>query len=259
MSWIGYCATTGIPAVDYAVMDAIHVPRGRDRWFTEQVIRLPAGHWCYTAPDYAPPVADPPAIARGYITFGSFNNPIKLNDDVLAIWAETLATVPDSRLLLIWPSYGDATQRNRILAELRFCSVDPDRVEFRPGLKHRDLLAAYGDVDVALDPFPFSGGITSCELLWMGVPVVTWPQSRPVSRQTMAHLRAIGRNEWIAQDAEDYIRICAGVAADVPRLQAMRRSQRDIMKASSLCDADRFARDFQTALRRAWQDWCARQ
>lgn len=118
------------------------------------------------------------------------------------------------------------------------------------------MLAAYGDVDIALDPFPFSSGVTTCELLWMGLPVVTWPQSRPVSRQSLAQLQAIGREEWVARDAEDYIRIAAELAVDVEALTRMRREQRERMRASSLCDATAFANELREVFRRMWKDWC---
>jgi predicted O-linked N-acetylglucosamine transferase (SPINDLY family) len=255
-TWIGYCGTTGVPAIDYILMDKVHVPRGSERWFTERVVRLPGGHWCYSPPADAPEVVPPPCLDAGHVTFGSFNSPIKINDDVLAVWAEVLAVVPKARLLLCWPSYQDPLQRGRILDELRHCGVDPGQVELIPGLPHKALLEAYGRIDVALDTFPFSGGITSCEALWMGVPLVTWPENRPVSRQTLGQLRAIGRTEWVAGDAEDYIRKAVELAGDPARLAALRREQRSRMAASRLCDARAFAGELQTALRTIWRDWC---
>ena len=118
------------------------------------------------------------------------------------------------------------------------------------------MLAEYDDVDIALDPFPYSGGITSLEALWQGLPVVTLPSARPVSRQTLGFLRNLGRTEWVASDPEDYVRISVGLASDPQALAAIRRAQRARMAASPLCDAPRFARRFEAALRAIWRDWC---
>jgi protein O-GlcNAc transferase len=255
--WAGYCHS--VPSMDYSLWDPIQVPEGEERWFAEPVIRLPDLRWCYGPPDYAPKVTEPPALHCGYITFGSFNNLAKVNAEVLALWVRVLQEVPESRLLLNWPTLEDAQEAKRWSDLCAARGVPAGRVELRRGApSHAGVLAEYADVDIALDPFPFSGCLTTCEALWMGVPVVTLPRTRPVSRQSQAFLTALGRTEWIAQDQDDYVRIAADLASDPVRLAALRRHQRARMASSPVCDGQRFARHFQATLRSIWQAWCAR-
>jgi protein O-GlcNAc transferase len=255
--WAGYCHS--VPSMDYSFWDPIQVPEGDDRWFVEPVIRLPDLRWCYAPPGYAPEADEPPAKHRGYITFGSFNNLAKLNEGVIDLWARVLQEVPGSRLLLSWPTLVDAPERERLGSFFTARGIPAERFELRRGAPgHAGVLGEYGDVDIALDPFPFSGCLTTCEALWMGVPVVTLPCTRPVSRQSQAFLTALGRTEWVAQDHDDYVHIATDLASDLPRLAEFRRDQRARMAASPVCDSPRFARHFEAALRSIWQSWCAR-
>jgi predicted O-linked N-acetylglucosamine transferase (SPINDLY family) len=255
--WAGYCHS--VPSMDYSLWDRIQVPDGDERWFVESVIRLPDLRWCYEPPGYAPEVTEPPSLRRGHITFGSFNNLAKVNAGVIDLWARVLQEVPDSRLLLSWPTLGDAHEAQRLTDSFAASGIFSGRLELRRGAPdHAGVLAEYGDVDIALDPFPFCGCLTTCEALWMGVPAVTLPRTRPVSRQTQALLTALGRPEWVAKDPDDYVRIAAGLASDPARLATLRREQRARMAASPLCDGQRFARHFQAALRSIWQAWCGR-
>ncbi len=178
-SWIGYFTTTGVSTIDYALMDAGSVPPDAERWFTEEVVRLPGCRFCYTPPDYAPAVAPPPMLTRGHVTFGSINNLTKITDEVIALWSAVVRAVPDSRLIMKWKSLADEAERQRFIRAFAAHGVDPARLELRPGSPHRESLAQYGDFDIALDPFPFCGGMTSCEALWMGVPIVTLAGLRP--------------------------------------------------------------------------------
>jgi predicted O-linked N-acetylglucosamine transferase (SPINDLY family) len=253
--WAGSPHT--IPAVDYSLWDWAHVPEGDERWFVETVVRLPHARVCYTAPPYTPEVADPPLLANGHITFGSFNNLAKLNPGVVGLWTRVLETVPGSRLMLNWPTLADPRERQRIADLFAAHGIEPGRLELTPGEDtHAGVLGQYGQLDIALDPFPFSGCTTTLEALWMGVPVVTLPGTRPVSRQSQAFLTALGRTEWIARDVEDYVRIVADLAADPQRLTALRREQRALVAASPVGDARRFAQDLEAALRSIWHRWC---
>lgn len=254
--WAGYCHT--IPSMDYSLWDPIQVPEGEERWFIEPIVRLPDVRWCYAPPEYAPEVATPPVLERGYITFGSFNNLTKVNSQVLELWARVLKNVPHSRLLLNWRTLADSDECKRFRSSFAAHGIAGSRIELRRGAcSHGGVLAEYADVDVALDPFPFSGCLTTCEALWMGLPVITMPITRPVSRQTQALLHAIGRTEWVAKETNDYVRIATDLACDVNRLAYIRRHQRGRMGASPLCDGPRFARNFEAALRRMWHRWCA--
>lgn len=250
ISWLGYFATTGVPAMDYVLMDSWHVPDGAEAFFSEKILRLPHARLCYEPVPFAPvEAASPPCVQRGYITFGSFNNTSKLNDQVIATWAAVLRGVPGSRLILKWRTFADAALRERITKAFGDLGVEPWRLELRGQSFHVDVLRQYGDVDIALDPFPFTGGHTSCEALWMGLPVVTLEGTRPVARQTLCFIHALQQPQWaldwIATDTEDYVRKACALAADVSRLREVRRTLRGIMRASPLMDAGRFAADFQ--------------
>lgn len=253
--WLGYAFTTGLPAMDYALWDRTCVPEGEERWFSETVIRLPV-RWCYAPPTYAPAVQILPA--RRAVTFGSFNNLTKLSADTVATWSAILAAVPGARLALSWMSLADAEECERVRALFAEHGVAPDRLNLIGGApSHAGVLALYHDVDIALDPFPYSGGLTTLEALWMGVPVITLPGSRPVSRQSASLLAALGRDEWIARDRAHYIGLAVALAADPAARAALRQDQRRRMASSPLCDAPRFARAFAAALREMWRTWLA--
>lgn len=256
-SWIGYFNTTGLPAIDYLLTDTANVPPGAERWFTEEVVHLREGRFCYAPPDDAPAVAPPPLVARGQATFGSFNNLSKLSPDVIELWAQVVLAVPDARLMLKWRSLADRGERERLLARFDAAGLPPARIELRPFSPHAAMLAEYAEVDVALDPFPFTGGLTSCEALWMGVPLVTLPGSRAVSRQGLGLLTQIGLETLAARDPADYVAIAAGLARDPGRLAELRAGMRARMTGSSLCDATRFTRGLEAAYRDLWRRWCA--
>lgn len=224
------------------LLDEWHAPAGMEQLFVEQIVRLPQGRFCYT-PLFAPEqVAPAPCLSKGYITFGSFNNTSKYNDGVYDLWAQLLASVPDSRLVLKWRTFQDPAMCSTVREQFAKRGIDPQRTELRGASFHGALVEEYADIDIALDPFPFTGGMTSCEALWMGVPVVTWPQSRMVSRQTLAIVSCIGLPQLAAQGAEQYLQIAAGLAGDFAALQGLRAGMRDRMRASPLCDVPAFTR-----------------
>lgn len=250
VSWLGYFATTGLGCMDAVLLDDWHAPPGTEAQFVEPFLRLPPGRLCYQPVPFAPAeVAPPPCLAGGCVTFGSFNNTAKLNPAVMALWARVLAAVPGSRLMLKWRTFNDSALRQKTQADFAAHGIAPNRVLLSGPSFHVDLLRDYAGIDIALDPFPFTGGLTSCEALWMGVPLVTWPQSRVVSRQGVALLSAIGVPEWAAADADGYVRIAAGLAADPARLAVLRQALRGRMLASPLMDVAGFV----SALRSAFQ------
>jgi protein O-GlcNAc transferase len=256
-SWLGYPGTTGLSSIDYLLMDAAAVPPGAERWCSEAVVRLPHGRFCYAPPVYAPAVADAVTLNDAPLTFGSFNNRAKIGPDVVALWVAVLEAVPGSRLTLKWRSLADPTTRDRLSGAFAAAGLAPERLELRGSSPHARMLAEYGEIDIALDPFPFSGGLTSCEALWMGVPVVTLPGERPASRQTLGFLEAIGLGELAARSEADYVRIAAALAADTDRRSRLRRTLRPRMTASSLCDGRLFTSALEAALRQIWRRWCA--
>jgi predicted O-linked N-acetylglucosamine transferase (SPINDLY family) len=197
-----------------------------------------------------------PARARGHVTFGSFNNLTKVTPAEIELWAAVLRAVPGSRLILKWRSLADAAECERLRQAFAAHAIAPERLELRGRTPHDAMLGEYGDVDIALDPFPFCGGLTSCEALWMGVPIVTLPGTRPVSRQTLGFLSQLGLSELAAPNAERYVEIAAELAGDLDRLAALRAGLRARMSGSSLCDGARFARGLEAAYRAMWQRWC---
>jgi predicted O-linked N-acetylglucosamine transferase (SPINDLY family) len=236
--------------MDAVLMDGWHVPAGLEAQFTEPVVRLPKGRFCYRPVPWAPgAVSGLPAARHGYITFGCFNNTAKLNAGVFDVWARVLAAVPGARLVLKWRTLVDDDLCESVRAAFAVRGIEPERLDLRPASPHADALGQYADIDIALDPFPFTGGLTSCEALWMGVPVVTWPQSRAVSRQTFALLSAIGLAELAADSADDYVRIAQSLASNPARLAALRSGLRARMQSSPLMDVVGFTRQLESTLR----------
>ena len=249
VSWLGYFATTGLPYIDAVLLDEWHAPEGTGAQFVEPVLRLSPDRICYHPVPWAPAlVLAPPFECNHYITFGCFNNTSKLNTQVFDVWARVLSAVPSAHLILKWRTFNDEVFRGQVTNEFVRRGIAPERIELRGPSFHADLLKEYADLDIAFDPFPFTGGLTSCEALWMGVPVVTWPQSRVVSRQTHAFLHQIGLPELSAQDADDYVRIAVELANDRERLADLRGTMRDRMQASSLMDVEGFTRQLEDTL-----------
>ncbi len=256
-TWLGFWGTTGLSTIDYILSDAATIPPGEERFYSEQVLRLPNGRFCYDPPDYAPPPASPPALRGRAITFGSFNNLTKIGPEVVRLWAEILRAVPGSRLLLKWKTLADAGVRRRLTEAFAADGIGPERLELRGASPHAAMLAEYGEIDVALDPFPFSGALTSCEALWMGVPVVTLPGAAAASRQTQGILQVLGLTEWIAASPADNVRIAATLASDLPRLAELRPALRKRIASSPLCDGPAFTAGLERAYRQMWRQWCA--
>jgi len=256
LSWLGYPGTTGLAAIDHLIADCAQIPPGDECWYVERVERLDPGYVCYAPPEDAPAVAPLPAAARGHVTFGSLNNPAKLNPAVLRLWARVLRAVPGARLLLAWPSLADPEVRSRLEALAAAAGLAPARLDLRPGGGPREFLALYGEIDVALDPFPYSGGLTTLEALWMGVPVVTWPGDRFAGRHAASHLGQAGFADWICPGPAAYVARAAEAAADLERLAALRAALRRRLAASPLLDGAGFARRLEALYRSLWRRRC---
>ncbi|MFD2112986.1 tetratricopeptide repeat protein [Thiorhodococcus fuscus] len=261
VTWIGYPNTTGLSAMDYRLVDAITDPPGEaDDLHTERLIRLPDGFLCYRPVDLErpPPVAPPPCLEVDRITFGSFNNLAKLTAPTLALWVGVLRAVPGSRLRLKSSFSADLSVWERVIAYFERHDIAPERLEILPRTaSQRDHLDLYQGVDIALDTFPYHGTTTTCEALFMGVPVVTLLGDRHASRVGGSLLTQVGLPKLIAKSEDDYVRIAVDLAADRERLGALRAGLRTRLEQSPLRDEVGFTRTLERALRRMWQIWCA--
>jgi protein O-GlcNAc transferase len=244
ITWLGYEGTTGLAAMDHLLTDHYVVPDRLREFHREHVLRLPEGYLCYDPPAAAPPVGKPPSVERGYATFGSFNNLAKINPQVVTVWAEILRRDSAARLVLKYSGLGDAAVRQRYLDLFAAEGISPARLDLLPSSSYTDYLAAYQQVDVALDPFPFSGSVTTCDALWMGVPVVTVPGETFASRHSLSHLSNAGLSDLAAHDLDQYLDLALALASDRHRLSALRAGLRAQMSASPLCDGKRFAGNF---------------
>lgn len=257
-SWLGYWNTTGMPEMDYLLTCAEEVPPERDRFFTERVVRLPLGRFCYAIPPFAPVVAPPPSETSARLRFGCFVNR-DLHTEQLAGFAGILKALPEAELVLRSARYADEAIRGRVLAELSALGV-PDagaRVAFHGRIPLSELLTAYAEIDVALDTFPFSGLMTNLEALTMGVPVVTLAGARIESRQTLAMLHRLGLPELVATTRADYVGIAVALARDPVRLRYLRDSLRPLVTAR-LCRSEAFCRSLEEVYRGMWSEACDR-
>ncbi len=242
IAWCGYVATTGLKAMDAIIADRFHIPEGEEEFYVERVIRLPHSWLAWTPPKDAPLPAPPPSSTRRAVTLGSFNNPAKYSNGLLRLWGSILNRLPEARLLLKASLFSDATLRDDLRSRFQSAGGDAARLVIEAGSPHRELLEAYGNIDVALDTFPYSGGVTTLEALWMGVPVVTKPGDSFASRHTTSFLTTSGFPELIAKDEADYADKVAALAGDAARLAEYRHSLRPALAASPLCDGTGFAR-----------------
>jgi predicted O-linked N-acetylglucosamine transferase (SPINDLY family) len=253
VTWLGYVGTTGLAAMDGLIADRFHVREGEEHWYTESILRMPHGYICYGPPPNAPAVGPLPARANGHVTFGCFNNPAKYAVPTLDAWAEILRRVPTARLLL---KYGGLTQpdsAHRFRNEFAKRGVAESRISFEGWSENLQSMARYNAIDLALDTQPYSGGLTTCEALWMGVPVITCPGAGFASRHSTSHLTNAGYSQFVARDMADYVALAVEWAGRLDHLAAVRAEMRDRISRSPLCDGPQFARDFLTLLRAAWE------
>jgi predicted O-linked N-acetylglucosamine transferase (SPINDLY family) len=251
----GYPNTTGLPTMDYRITDALADPPGATaHWHTEELLRLPEIAWCYEPGD-SPEVGPLPALQAGHVTFGSLNNPPKVTPEVVAVWARVLRAVPGSRLLLLASAAGQAN--NQVREAFAANGIAPDRLEFL-GRQARDgYLRAYHRIDLALDPFPYNGGVTTCDALWMGVPVVALAGNAYVSRQGVSLLSCVGLGAWVAATPAEYVAQAVRRATDPEALAQVRQGLRQRVRESPVGDGARYTRHLEAALLAAWARWCA--
>ncbi|EUJ09242.1 putative O-linked N-acetylglucosamine transferase, SPINDLY family [Methylophilaceae bacterium 11] len=252
-SWLGYWATTGIQAMDYVLVDAVGVPTEHQAQFTETIQYLPDTRMCFTAPEQAPEVAALPALHNGYITFGCFQNMTKVSDDVLKVWAEIMQALPTAKLRWQSKSFADAHIVAAVHKRLQQCGIAPARVTLLGKVSRQEYLAGYADVDMVLDSFPFTGGTTTCEALWMGVPTLTLAGSTLIARQGASMMSAAGLVDWVVNTPAQYVQQALHLAKDISKLTQLRAGLRAQVQHSPLMDGQRFAHQMETVLRGMWE------
>ncbi len=256
ISWMGYVGTTGLAAMDYVLADRFQAPPNAELHYRERILRMPDGYICYDPPALALDVGALPAAKRGFVTFGSFNNLAKIGPHVLKVWATILSEEPSARLLLKFRGLDDPVNQRRYREMFRDCGGDEERLDLEGGAPRQEFLQAYNRMDIALDPFPYSGGLTTCEALWMGVPVITCAGETFASRHALSHLSNVGLEELVADNWQDYVTRALNVARDLPRLSRLRAELRGRLVRSPLCDGPRFAGHLQKMVRDCWRTWC---
>jgi predicted O-linked N-acetylglucosamine transferase (SPINDLY family) len=255
VTYLAYPGTTGLETMDYRLTDSfLDPPDQDDRFYSEKSVRLPRTFWCYVPPAHAPAVNPLPAAAAGRITFGCLNLYCKVTSAMLALWATILRETPASRLMV--HSYC-GRHRGRALGVLAAEGIERERLQFVDRVSPADYFKLYHQIDIALDTHPYPGGTTTCDALWMGVPVVTLAGTTALSRGGLSILSNVGMPELAARDPQQYVRIAVDLAADLPRLASLRATLRDRMAGSPLMDATAFARHVEAAYRRMWFDWSA--
>lgn len=258
VSWLGYFGTTGLPFIDAVIADPHCVPGDETRFFTEDVLFMPHSRLCLTPPANAPDVVpEPPMAALPWITFGCFQNASKINDRVLALWKRVLDAVPASLLRLQNGRFEEEQQVLRMRERLQAAGIDLRRVFMAGNLPREHYLGQYAEVDVLLDTFPYPGGTTTAEAIWMGVPTLTLATPGMLGRQGQAMLENVGLGDWVAHSEDEYVAKAAALAADRPTavatLRALRKNLRETARKSPLFDAETFAADLERLLR----DFCA--
>jgi protein O-GlcNAc transferase len=257
VTWCGYAATTGLAAIDYRLTDALADPIGQtEHLHTEELVRLPVPFICYRAPDDAPEVSALPALANGAITFGCFNFLAKVTPRMIAAWSALLGEAPGAKLVLKSVPLGDESTRRLVWGRFGAHGIDAARVELIGPVGHREHLEAYHRIDIALDTFPYHGTTTTCEALWMGVPVVVLAGKTHASRVGVSLMTSVGLEDWVTGSIEDYVERAAEMARRPDRLAELRSGLRSRMARSPLTDAAAFASHLEEAYRRMWRRWC---
>jgi predicted O-linked N-acetylglucosamine transferase (SPINDLY family) len=258
VSWIGYPVTTGLATIDYKIVDNYTDPPGMtEQFYTEQLIRMPESFLCYLPYEDSPDISTLPALSSGCITFGSFNNFAKVSQEVIDSWAQILKTSPYSRLLMKSKSFADKETCEYITDIFIQRDVEASRIElhfFEPSIKGH--LSFYNRVDIGLDTFPYSGTTTTCESLWMGVPVVTLAGNTHVSRVGASLLSNVGLPEFIAKTSDEYVATAVNLANDLEKLQLLRHNLRAKMSHSPLMDSEKFITHLEGCYRSMWEQWC---
>jgi predicted O-linked N-acetylglucosamine transferase (SPINDLY family) len=262
IGWFNSYATSGLDCFDYLIGDEHVIPPAEEPYYVERIVRVPSSYLTFEVDHPAPDVAMAPILAAGRMTIGCLASQYKITDQVVRTWAEILRRCPETRLLIRNATLGPAETRDHLAGRFAGCGIGRDRLLLEGPAGHFDFLGTYDRVDFAVDPFPYSGGTTTMEALWQGVPVVTFDGDRWASRTSVSLLRAAGLGEFVAGSLQEYVELCVRLssAADTPdRLQAFRAGIRERLRASPVCDAATFARNMEALYLRLWEETLGRR
>ncbi len=253
IKWVGgLFNTTGLESMDYLLTDHFESPKGEEPFYTEKLVRMPDDYVCYEPPTYDIKVAELPALYNGFVTFGCFNNPSKLNEQLIEQWAQILHSVEGSKLFLKSKQYDTPDFVKQVVDLFVKNGIEKSRLIFEGYAMHEDLLASYNQVDIALDPWPYSGGLTTCEALWMGVPVITCAGPTFAGRHSVTHLSNTGNSNWVTYNWDAYKAKAFELASNIETLKTTRAGLRDQLLNSPLCDGARFGAHLSAAFREMW-------
>jgi predicted O-linked N-acetylglucosamine transferase (SPINDLY family) len=256
VTYIGYQNTTGMSAMDYRLTDERSDPSGlTDSFYSEQLVRLPRSFFCYRPPDVAPAITPLPAQETGHVTFGAFNSLAKTTPQAITAWLQVLARVPGSRLLILAPRGGHLERIVRASAGQQ--DIDPKRIELCDRRPLHEYLQLLQQADIGLDPFPFNGHTTTCDSIWMGVPVVMLEGNTYASRFGGSVLANVGLEHLITRSVRQYVDAAENLAGDLIALAKLRGELRGRMSNSPLLDFPGFTRNVEQAYRQMWRAWCA--
>ncbi len=261
VTYLAYPNTTGLSTMDYRLTDAWADPLGTtEHLHTEELIRLPHGFLCYQPPSNTPPVSELPLLQKGYVTFGCFNNLAKVNLELVGYWCQILDSLPTAKMIIKSKPLADERTRDYLRGLFEQHGINPSRLEFYGNINpYNEHLALYHHIDIALDTFPYHGTTTTCEALWMGIPVITLGGKSHVSRVGVSLLSSVGLQDLIADSPSDYIHKAISLAQNISQLQQLRSNLRGMMQSSTLTNGSLFTKSFENALRTMWQNYCSSQ
>ena len=252
VSWASYAASTGIPEIDYMIGDRFVTPKNESGHFTEKIFRLPNMWVCFSVPDFDVQISDPPVIKNGYVTFGSFNNQSKINDKVISLWSKILIAIPKSKIFLKTKELNNLYLKEKIISKFKENGINLNSIILEEDTSRSKLLNSYNKVDIALDPFPYSGGVTSLEAIWMGVPVLTKKGFRFISHTTESINHNLGMSDWIANDENEYVKKTIKFSTDLELLTEINKNLRRTALKSPLFNSTLFAKQLNNAF---WDMW----
>jgi len=249
IKWVGgLINSTQIKTIDYLLSDRVETPEGIDEEYSEKIIRMPTDYICYSLPAYIPDVESLPALKNNHITFGCLNNASKINAELIGIWANIIKSVPNSTLLLKSFQFESEFLKSKMRRAFSNMGVEEDRILMEGASPHKEHLETYNKIDIALDTWPYSGGLTTCEAMAMGVPVITLPGPTFAGRHSASHLAHAGMPELIAKTRSEYIQLAISLSADIESLATIRSHLRRILENSAVCDANSFGANLSKAL-----------